>query len=538
MTPPISMRYAVPMALGIVAVFWCGWALVSPRNFGGYDEWLIVDLVSRGIVGVPYANRPLVLLWAVPPAWLLAPDLRAYHVFEGAYLCAAGLLCLGLGLRLLPRWPFLAFVAAVFSTCWAPLDRVRLDVVLMTSYAGNTAATLGSLLLYVDAIRGRSWPRLAAALLLGLVAARAGEVVLPFLALAPLLAWTTPRPQPRAFVLLWLAMVAAAGALTVAPLLAKAPQASYQLGALGLEAGPLGVLARLGMLLRFELAPVVLVSPRELAHPAVALASVSFLLPALWLARRTSVDLPPARDLYALMAAGGVLAVVALGPYAASGGVLTPDRTQLLAAPGIGLLLAAALARVAVALPRRLAAACLVASATWVVAVATGRVQALQEEWHGQSFWPAQNDTLVRLTRLVPDVRGGTFVLLIDEGGAWPATFTFRHAIRYIYRDQAGGAVWGGLPFLYPISFEPAGVRSEPWPVIRRAWRVDARLHAYHEVIVARRSASGSVSVEDHWPRELPPLPAGAAYDPWARVAPGGAPPPERRILVPRPQGD
>ena len=41
MTPPISMRYAVPMALGIVAVFWCGWALVSPRNFGGYDEWLI-----------------------------------------------------------------------------------------------------------------------------------------------------------------------------------------------------------------------------------------------------------------------------------------------------------------------------------------------------------------------------------------------------------------------------------------------------------------------------------------------------------------
>jgi hypothetical protein len=526
------------MAVGIVAVFWCGWVLVSPRNFGGYDEWLIVDLGSRGIVGVPYANRPLVLLWAVPPACLLAPDLRWYHLFEGAYLCTAGLLCLGLGLRLLPRWTLLAFVAAVFSACWAPLDKVRLDVVLMTSYAGNTAATLGSLLLYVEAIRRRSWPWLVAAMLLGLVTARAGEVVIPLLAVAPVLARAAPRPQPRAFVLLWLGMVAVAGALAAAPLLAQAPQGSYQLGALGLQAGPLGVLVRLGMLLRFELGPVLLVSPRELAHPAVALAAVSFLLVAVWLVRERGMDLPPARDLYALMASGVLLAIVALGPYAASGGALTPSRTQVLAAPGIGLLLAAALSRVAVAFPRRLAAACLVASATWVVAVATGRVQTMQEEWNGQSFWPAQNDTLVRLTRLVPDVKPGTFLLLVDEGRVWPATFTFRHAIRYLYGDQAGGAVWGALPFLYPTSFGPAGVRSEPWPVIRRAWRVDGRLHAYDEVIVARRSASGSVSVENRWPPELPPLPAGAVYDPWARVAPGSAAPAERRILVPSPKRD
>jgi hypothetical protein len=525
-------RPAVPMVLGVIAVFWCGWAFVSPRNFGGYDEWLIVDLVSRGIVGVPYANRPLVLLWAVPPAWAMPHDLRSYHLFEGLYLCGAGLLSLALGLRLLPRWRFVAFLAAVFSVCWAPLDKGRLDPVLMTSYAGNTAATVGSVLLYVEAARRRRWPWLVAALALGLVAARAGEVTIPLLAAAPLLALALPSPQPRPFALLWIGMVAVAGTLAALPLLMPTPQATYQAGALGLDASPLRVLSRLALHVRFQFGPLLLPAPHELARPAVAVASGVFALLGVWTLRETRPSFDPPRALYALMGWGLVLAVLAYGPYVVSGGAVTPSRTQVLSAPGIGLFLAAAITGIAAAVPRRLRAACLLALATGVVAVGTGRILAMQEEWNGQSLWPGQNDTLVQLTRLVPDVRPDTVLLLLDEGGSWPAIFTFRHAIRYLYRDRANGVVWRAHPFLYATTFEARGLRSQPWPVIREPWRVEARLYPYDAVVVVRRLAPGSMRIEERWPPELPPLPEGAVYDPRARVAAGVPAVAERRILV------
>src|SRR5438445_636559 len=50
---------------GLAGVFWSQvrWARVS--NFGGYDEWLILWLTSRGIVSFPYARRPLELVCAL-----------------------------------------------------------------------------------------------------------------------------------------------------------------------------------------------------------------------------------------------------------------------------------------------------------------------------------------------------------------------------------------------------------------------------------------------------------------------------------------
>ena len=533
MTATRPVRAALPLA--VVAVFWCGWAVVSPRNFGGYDEWLIVDLTSRGIVGVPYANRPLVLLWAVPPAWILPHDLRSYHLFEGLYLSIVGLLCLRLGLLLAPRWRAVAFFAAVFSCCWAPLDGGRMDPVLMASYAGNTAATLGSLLLYVEATVRRRWPWLAAAVALGLVTARAGEVVIPLLAAAPLLALAAPRPQPRPFVLLWLGMIAVACTMAALPMLTAAPQATYQTGALGLDAHPVRVGVRLARYLGFDLGALIVPPLRELAHPAVVLATTLFVVLGAWGLRDTpSPDAPP-RGLLVLMAAGLLLAVLAWGPYAVSRGAVTPSRTQVLAGPGIGLLLAAVIGRVAAAVPARFARTCALALASWVVAVGTGRVLAMQDEWNGHSLWPVQNESLFRLTRLVPDVTPGTMLLLIDERPAWPVTFTFRHAVRYLYDDRAEGAVWRANAFLYPFSFEAAGLRSQPWPVIREVWRVQPRLYRYDEVVVVRHLATGGMRVEEGWPRELPPLPEGAVYDPGRRVLPRGDPPPERTILVPVP---
>ena len=66
-----SRRSALCIALTIGAVALVQQAWVSPTNFGGADEWLLLDLASRGVLGVPYANRPLVLLWQAPPAHLL-----------------------------------------------------------------------------------------------------------------------------------------------------------------------------------------------------------------------------------------------------------------------------------------------------------------------------------------------------------------------------------------------------------------------------------------------------------------------------------
>ena len=38
----------------IMAVFWAVWAFVPPTNFSGWDEWLVIDLTSRGVLTLPF----------------------------------------------------------------------------------------------------------------------------------------------------------------------------------------------------------------------------------------------------------------------------------------------------------------------------------------------------------------------------------------------------------------------------------------------------------------------------------------------------
>jgi hypothetical protein len=114
----------------VAAVFWIGYAAVRPTNFGGADEWLLIDLSSRGILDFPYANRPLVLLWTTIAAQVWPHELRSYWLFNGIYLCGVALLTALLTRRLLPGAGLLALLAGVFAAVWAPLDGLRLSGVL------------------------------------------------------------------------------------------------------------------------------------------------------------------------------------------------------------------------------------------------------------------------------------------------------------------------------------------------------------------------------------------------------------------------
>jgi hypothetical protein len=147
------------------------------------------------------------------------------------------------------------------------------------------------------------------------------------------------------------------------------------------------------------------------------------------------------------------------------------------------------------------------------------------------SSYPAQTGLLRQLTARVPDVRPHTLVVLLDEGDAFPAVFTFRHAVGYLYDQRAAGVVWGGADYLYSFSFDAEGVRLDPWPVIRKAWRDEPTRYGYGEVIVARSGAGRRVALLRDWPAELPALPVSARYDPEARIVRGGAPVRAQRIL-------
>jgi hypothetical protein len=167
---------------------------------------------------------------------------------------------------------------------------------------------------------------------------------------------------------------------------------------------------------------------------------------------------------------------------------------------------------------------------SWVVAVGAARTVAMPRDWDVWGSFPAQNAALVQLTDALPDLRPNTMVVLLDEAGAFPASFTFRHAVEHLYQGRALGLVWGASDYLYPCRFTPAELRCEPWDVIRREWRTSATRHRYDEVVVARLSHDGRLEVLPTWPAALP-VPAPPDYRPRARVVPGGAPPPERGIL-------
>lgn len=532
---PLSPQTTLWMTIGLLVTFLSQFVWVQATNFGGHDEWLIVSLNAKHVVGFPYANRPLVLLGSLPVALLWPHALKAYLFFHTLYLSLSGVLVFLLFRRLAPHSSLLTFLTAVFSLVWVPLDFMRLDTVLMTGYSGFTFLTFLALFLLVESWQRQSVVLLLAGAFLGFVTTRGGEATVPLLALAPALLLPLRGDRPLwAWVIVWESLVVAGVALIVAPL-ASPGQGSYQLSALGLDPHPLHVAGRLLEQFRFHLLPLFTSPPREMARIGVVAAVGVFGLVYAVGTRNETEAKPGGADMPFLpgaMLLGLVWAGLGYSTYALSRAINTPARTQILSSPGIGLFLAGGVCLVgrAFAPPwRRLAIGLL---AGWVVAVGAGRTLAMQREWDLASAWPAQNSTLVNLTRAAPDLKPNTFVLLIDEAGAWPATFTFRHAVEYLYRGRALGSVWGAQEFLYPTVFASDGVHSDPWEVIRKPWGSATSHHGYDEVMVVALRPSGELDILERWPEALPPLPPGAVYRPRDRIVAGGSLPEERGILV------
>jgi hypothetical protein len=530
----MSALFARPLAaalLGIGAVFGAVFARVRATNFSGYDEWLYVHMASRGIVGWPFANRPLVWLWHLPPAKLWPHSLDAYFAAYCVYLVATALAVFALCLRLSGGHRTFAFLAGVFTAVWAPMDHARLDAVGLIGYAGFTMGTAVAVLLLVEAhARGKA-ALLAAAAALALVMPRGTEATLPVLALAGLLPWWL-RPLPRRrlwWSIAWGAVVLLGVAMALRSFAPGTPTPSYQ-AALGLDPHPLRVAGRLLGQFRFHLLPLVTTPLPELGVPTVPVAAAVFAAFFVAVGARTAPTEGERPALWRMALLGLLLAAAGYAAFVLTSRIATPVRTQILSAPGIAVLLASLICLLGTVAPSRMRRLVVGVAASWVVAVGAARTAAMQGDWDVWGSFPAQNGALVQLTEALPDLQPNTMVVLLDEKGAFPASFTFRHAVEHLYQGRALGLVWGASDFLYPCRFTPADLQCEPWDVIRKEWRTSATRHRYDEVVVARLGHDGRLEVLDAWPAALPGPPP-PLYRPRARVVPGGATPPERGIL-------
>lgn len=505
-------------ALALAAVWATQFALLAPTNFTRTDEWLYVSLTSRGIVDCPHMQRPLALLWALPGA-LLPHRFVGYHLTDGAYVLLTGWL-LFLLVRRLSGDGVLALLAGVFALVWAPRDMNRLLTVQATVAAGPTCATLLAFVLLVESwARGRVF-LLVLAGAVAFVTVRSYEATAALMLGAPLLVlWLAGLRSRRGWI--WAGafggVVVASVALTV--LFLRRPEASYQF-ALGFDPRPLAVLGRLAFQFGQHLLPL-LAPPPALATLAVGVA-VGVFLAGYGLVASAGGRAASRRRLATLAGIGALLAALGYLPFCLLSSIRSATRTQFLSGPGIALLLAAAFTLVASALPARGRLVGLGLLGAWVVAFGTGNTVAMQRLWTGMSSYPAQAGLLRQLTARMPDVRPHTLVVLIDGSDAFPAVFTFRHAIGYLYEQRAAGIVWGAADYLYSFTFDDEGVRLEPWDSIRGAWRDEPARYGYGEVIVARGGADGRLALLRDWPPELPPLPPSGRYDPEARIVRGG----------------
>jgi len=507
------------VAASLALVFAAGFSAARSTSFGGYDEWLVVSLTSRGIVSFPYANRPLALAWALPGALGLPSSLDGYLLVHAAWLLLSGFVVLGIARRLAPGQPRLAVLAAAFALTWVPLDPHRLNPLNNLQYSGATLAALVSLLLLLDWSAGRGRAFLAGAFVCAFLAVRSYEATLGLLAPGAavlLLALGERRRVPARLAFgAWAAVLAALGVLVALPLV-RSTDGSYQLSALGLSLEPGGVLTRLARQAGWHLGPLFVAPPLwsgRLVLAAIAAAAAVVASP-------VGVALPR-RRLAHLAAAGLGLGLSAWSLPLLTTATVTPAKMQGLSAPGLGLMLAAGTLLAASLVPRPARLAATLVLACWVVALGTSRTLALQREWDERTAYPAQRALLGHLVALAPDLREGTLVLLLDGEDVFPATFTFRHAVSYLYRGHAVGLVHRGHDFLYPARFEEDGVASLPWPVVMDAWREPARLYGYDTVVVVRHSG-GALTLEPAWPPDLPAASGTRSYAPLARLVVGG----------------
>lgn len=517
-------RRDLAAALGIIVLFAAQYHLVRDTNFQGADEWLHLSLLSHRIIDFPYANRPLMLLWSLPPAILSPHSLRAFWVAHGVYMALTGVLTFLIARRFLPGQERVAFMAGVFAATWAPLDFARLSTLVFTAYSGLAFGTMLALFLFVESWFQRSMTGLLAFAFTALATMRGFEGAIPLLALAPLaLAGASGRGDPRRWrwVVAWAIVMSLGIALAVWPVIARRPEAAYQTSILSLDLSPLPVLRRLLDQFGYGLRPLLTTHPSSLSRAAILPAALFALALVAWRvvvgAGETSGR---GRTTLALAALAGLAAsALAYALFALSPQIKGPLRTHFFAAPGLGLLLASVVGLID-GLPLGRAAPLLGGLAgAWIVALGTTHVAAMQGYWDRfNPFW-AQAHTLSELTRQAPGLRPHTLVVLLDETGDWQTTFSFRHAVQYTYGDDVLGYASGASDLFYPTRIVPDGVDCEPWRVIRGPWRSPPTRHRFDEVVVVRHDASGIVSILDEWPAVgLPPLPAGAAYAPRARV--------------------
>lgn len=511
---------------------------VAWTNFGGSDEWLILEINNRGLSSMPHSNRPLNCLWSLPAAWLTPWRFEGYRVVYLAYLALSGWATWLLVRRLEPAAPLLALSAGTFVIAWAPLDMARLAVVQMVPNAAVTFLGVLAIAFLADYWRAGRWAVLLAGLLVATLAARSYEGVLGLLAGAPMVLVLLPRPalarRRLVGVAVWEAAVAVLTAAAALPLLRRDGAVSYQSEVLHAEALVSRYFSRLMAQYVDHLAP--LFSPT-----AVALAATDALLPlgafalALLISRttedpRNSAAVPSPRRLASLAVLGLVLAGCGYSILLLGSGVTGATRMQFLSAPGIAVSLAAVAALSSSLVRGRLRPFAHIGLSAAVLAIGAGHLSGMQATWHRISRYEDQRSSLLAMVAVAPALRPGTLLLLIDDDGTWPHTMTFRHATRLVYGWGVTGHVLNADPFLYSAIAGRAGVQVEPSPVIARGWREPATTHRYDEVLVLNLRA-GRVSSLPAWSHPwLPALPPGAVYRPDSRIQ-SAPPPPSRRVL-------
>jgi hypothetical protein len=379
---------------------------------------------------------------------------------------------------------------------------------------------------------------LVASAVTAFVTIRGFEGAIPLLALAPvaLLGGGEGDRRRRWWLVAWAAVLSVAVALAVWPVIASRPEAAYQTSILTLDLAPRAVIGRLLRQFEYALLPLLTTSPRNLSALAVLTAGAFAVIHALERRDlRAVTDSRRAQTSLAIAALAGLAAAtLAYAPFAFSPQVKGPLRTHFFAAPGLGLLLASLIGLAARLPSRRLEPVLSGLAGAWIVALGTTHVAAMQRYWDRfNPFW-AQAQTLSELIRQAPGLKPHTLVVLLDETGSWVSTFSFRHAVQYVYGQEVLGYVPGTSDLFYPTRIGRDGVRCEPWPVIRGPWRSPPTLHGFDEVVVLRRERSGVVAILKEWPAEaLAPLPAGARYEPRGRIL-AEAPPLRSRAVLAR----
>jgi hypothetical protein len=523
--------------LAIFGLVLAQFAWVRPTNFGGYDEWLILWLSSKGLVSQPHANRPFNLVWTVPGWWLSPDGILGYHALHALYLALSGVAVLWLVRRLLPGDPLLAWLAGVFAACWAPSDMGRLSSVQMCMYSGSTLGSLAAVVLLVESWRRGSRVLLALSVVLSWATVRGYEATLPVL-LAAALAIRPGQGGPRASRALWTAAwtggLLVATAAVIAPLVAGRAQLTYQSEVWGgTDLHPVRILGRLARQYALHLAPALAPGWVEIRSEAAWLSGAVFLL-GVGLVRplRAAAGEGRRSKLLAIAGAGLVLAGLGYGTVVLSAADVGPTRMQFLSAPGIALFLAAVIRLLAGVAPARCRPALAVLLATWVATVAGGRTWGMQRAWDAISAYPAQRDTLAQLATLLPDLEPGTLVVLADESRSWPTTFGFRHAVELLYEGRATGYVQGAWDLLYPTRLGAEGVTTVPWPSLQRSWGERPSFHPFGSLLVVRLDSRHRLSLIETWPESLPAA-GGASYDPARRIVPLRREIPARALLVP-----